>query len=109
MQDRWGGFQKIRIDITREGPSFIADMENAGIENAEGVVFSAPRKSEMASLLKKRMQDQRLFYPLLTWEKPYRGDICNEFNVERFALRKDGGWFLVIPKERMMTYFGHLR
>lgn len=91
LQDRWGGFQKIRVDITREGPSFIADMENAGIDNAEGVVFSSPRKSEMASLLKKRMQDGRLYFPLVTWEKPYRGDICNEYNVERFALRKDGG------------------
>ncbi|MCW4024941.1 MAG: terminase family protein [Candidatus Bathyarchaeota archaeon] len=91
LQDRWGGFRKIRVDITRDGPSFIADMENAGIENAEGVVFSSPRKSEMASLLKKRMQDNRFFYPLLTWEKPYKGDICNEFNVERFALRADGG------------------
>lgn len=92
LQDRWGGFRKIRVDITREGPSFIADMENAGIENAEGVIFSQPRKSEMASLLKKRMQDERFFFPRLTWDKPYQGgDICNEFNVERFALRADGG------------------
>jgi hypothetical protein len=91
LQDRWGGFRKIRVDITREGPSFIADMENAGIDNAEGVIFSSPRKSEMASLLKKRMQDERFFYPMVSFEKPYRGDICNEFNVERFALRADGG------------------
>jgi phage FluMu gp28-like protein len=91
LQDRWGGFRKIRVDITREGPSFINDMENSKINNAEGVVFSTPRKSEMANLLKKRMQDNRFFYPLLSWERPYRGDICNEFNVERFALRKDGG------------------
>jgi phage FluMu gp28-like protein len=91
LQDRWGGFRKIRVDTTREGPSFIADMENAGINNAEGVVFSSSRKSEMATLLKKRMQDKRFYFPLLSWERPYRGDICNEFNVERFALRKDGG------------------
>ncbi|MCW4048067.1 MAG: terminase family protein [Candidatus Bathyarchaeota archaeon] len=90
LQDRWGGFQKIRVDITREGPSIIADMENAGIENAEGVNFTVPRKSEMASLLKQRMMDKRFFYPYLTWEKPYRGDICTELNVERFDLRKDG-------------------
>ena len=92
LQDRWGGFQKIRVDITREGPSFIADMEKAGIENAEGVNFSVPRKNEMASLLKKRMQDQRFFYPMMTWEKPYRSDICNELNVERFALRADSNY-----------------
>ena len=98
LQDRWGGFRKIRVDITREGPSFIADMENAGIQNAEGVIFSAPRKSEMASLLKKRMQDGRFFYPMVNFEKPYRGDICNEFNVERFALRADGGYAFSHPQ-----------
>ncbi len=90
LQDRWGGFQKIRVDFTREGPSIIADMENAGIENAEGVNFSVPRKSEMASLLKQRMMNKQFFYPLMNWERPYRGDICTELNVERYELRKDG-------------------
>jgi phage FluMu gp28-like protein len=90
LQDRWGGFQKIRVDFTREGPSIIADMTNAGIDNAEGVNFSVPRKSEMASLLKQRMANRKFFYPLLNWERPYRGDICTELNVERYDLRKDG-------------------
>jgi phage FluMu gp28-like protein len=90
LQDRWGNFEKIRVDITREGPSFIADMETAGIENAEGVNFSIPRKSEMASLLKQRMTNQRFYYPLLNWEKPYKGDICSELNIERYQLRTDG-------------------
>jgi phage FluMu gp28-like protein len=90
LQDRWGSLQKIRIDYTREGPSIISDMENAGINNAEGVNFSIPRKSEMASLLKQRMMNQQFFYPLLNWEKPYRGDICTELNIERYELRKDG-------------------
>jgi phage FluMu gp28-like protein len=90
LQDRWGGFQKIRVDFTREGPSIIADMQAAGIENAEGVNFSVPRKSEMASLLKQRMTNAKLYYPLLNWERPYRGDICTELNVERYELRKDG-------------------
>jgi hypothetical protein len=36
------------------------------------------------------MMNQRLFYPLLIWEKPYRGDICSEPNVERYELRTDG-------------------
>ncbi len=90
LQDRWGGFEKIRVDFTREGPSIIADMENAGINNAEGVNFSVPRKSEMASLLKQRMASQSFFYPLMSWERPYRGDLCTELNVERYCLRKDG-------------------
>jgi len=98
LQDRWGGFRKIRVDTTREGPSFINDMEHAGIENAEGVIFSAPRKSEMATMLKRQMQGERFFYPMLTFEKPYRGDICNEFNVERFALRADGEYAFSHPQ-----------
>lgn len=90
LQDRWGGFEKIRVDFTREGPSIISDMQNAGIENAEGVNFSVPRKSEMASLLKQRMMNKQFFYPLMSWERPYRGEICTELNVERYSLRKDG-------------------
>jgi len=90
LQDRWGGFQKIRVDFTREGPSIIADMTNAGIENAEGVTFSVPRKSEMASLLKQRMSNHKFFYPLLNWKQPYQGDLCTELNIERYDLRKDG-------------------
>jgi phage FluMu gp28-like protein len=90
LQDRWGGFEKIRVDFTREGPSIIADMENAGIDNAEGVCFSVPRKSEMAGLLKQRMMNKQFFYPLQSWERPYWGEICTELNVERYDLRKDG-------------------
>jgi hypothetical protein len=90
LQDLWGGFEKIRVDFTREGPSLIKDMDNAGIENAEGVNFSVPRKSEMANLLKQRMLSKQFRYPLLTWEKPYRSDICSELNVEKYQLRKDG-------------------
>jgi hypothetical protein len=90
LQDRWGGFSKIRVDMTKDGPSLLADMEDAGIANAEGVNFSVPRKSEMANLLKQRMTNGQLFYPLVTWEKPYRGDVCSELNVEKYELRKDG-------------------
>jgi hypothetical protein len=90
LQDRWGGFQKIRADFTREGPSIIADMENANIDNVEGVCFSVPRKSEMANVLKQRMLNHQFYYPLLTWERPYRGEICTELNAERYNLRKDG-------------------
>jgi phage FluMu gp28-like protein len=90
LQDRWGRFERIRVDFTREGPSIIADMENAGINNAEGVNFSVPRKSEMAGLLKQRMASHQFFYPMMNWERPYRGDICIELNVERYSLHKDG-------------------
>ena len=72
-------------------------MEEAGIRKAEGVNFSVPRKSEMAGLLKQRMMSGKLYYPLLTWEKPYRSDVCSELNIERFELRKDGAISLSHP------------
>jgi phage FluMu gp28-like protein len=97
LQDRWGGFQKIRVDFTKEGPSIISDMEDAGIKNAEGVHFNINRKSEMAGLLKQRMLNQQLFFPHLVWEKPYRSDLCSELNVERYELRKDGTIMLSQP------------
>jgi phage FluMu gp28-like protein len=97
LQDRWGGFAKMRVDFTKEGPSIINDMDDAGIKNAEGVNFSLPRKSEMANLLKQRMDADRFYYPLLQWEKPYRGDICTELNTERYELRKDGTVMLDHP------------
>jgi len=97
LQDRWGGFAKIRVDFTKEGPSIISDMETAGIKNAEGVNFNVARKSEMVNLLKQRMADERFFYPLLTWEKPYRSDVCTELNVEKYELRKDGTIMLSHP------------
>jgi phage FluMu gp28-like protein len=98
LQDKWDGFQKIRVDTTREGPSIIKDMENAGIQNVEGVIFSVPRKSEMASLLRQRMANKKFYFPLIHWESPYRGDICNELNVERFDQRKDGTYGFSHPR-----------
>jgi hypothetical protein len=108
MQDRWGSFEKIRVDYTREGPSIIADMVNAGIDNAEGVNFSVPRKSEMASLMKQRMSNHQFFYPLLNWERPYRGDVCTELNIERYDLRKDGNIGFFHPSGTHDDVFGAL-
>jgi len=90
LQDRWGGFQKIRVDMTGVGAYVVEDMQNAGIENVEGVNFTLPRKQEMASLLKQRMIEGKFAFPYFTWEKPYRSDFPSELNVERFQLRKDG-------------------
>jgi len=90
LSDRWGGFQKIRVDMTGVGDYICEDMTNAGIENVEGVTFTMPRKQEMAMLLKQRMLEGKFKFPYFTWEKPYHSDYPSELNVERFQLRKDG-------------------
>lgn len=89
LQDRWGGFAKIRVDSTNQD-YVIEDMKNSGIDNVEGVHFTLPRKQEMAMLTKQRMVNSQFWYPYFTWQKPYSGEWVTELNVERFELRKDG-------------------
>jgi len=90
LQDRWGGFNKIRVDMTGVGEYIVEDMTNAGIDNVEGVTFTLPRKQEMASLLKQRMLNGAFWFPYFSWQFPYRSEYVTELNVERFELRKDG-------------------
>jgi hypothetical protein len=52
-----------------------------------GFIYEIFSKSCYKQTIKHLTQES--FYPLLTWERPYRGDICVELNVERFELRKD--------------------
>jgi len=44
----------------------------------------------MTSQLKERMMSEQYFFPLFSWEKPYRSDYVTELNRERFQLSKDG-------------------
>jgi len=91
LQDRWGGFQKIRVDMTGVGEYIVEDMTNAGIENVEGVVFTQPRKQEMASLLKERMKNGLFWFPYFEFNLPYyRSSYVAELHVEKFELTKDG-------------------
>ena len=89
LQDRWGGFSKIRVDSTNQD-YVVEDMKNSGIDNCEGVRFSLPRKQEMATLVKQRMSNNQFWYPYFTWAKPYPGEWVTELNVEKFELQKDG-------------------
>jgi len=98
LQDRWGGFNKIRVDMTGVGDYIVEDMQNAEIDNVEGVYFTLPRKQEMASLLKQRMINRQYWFPYFTWNKPYQGEYVTELNVERFELRKDGNIAFSHPK-----------
>ena len=98
LQDRWGGFNKIRVDMTGVGDYIVEDMTNAEIDNVEGVTFTLSRKQEMASLLKQRMINGRFWFPYFKWNKPFQGEYVTELNVERFELRKDGNIAFSHPK-----------
>jgi phage FluMu gp28-like protein len=97
--DRWRSFAKIRVDATNQD-YVVEEMKNGGIECAEGVRFTQPRKQEMATLLKQRMLNGQFMYPNHTWERPYRGEFVSELHVERFQLKKDGTLMFSHPQSQ---------
>lgn len=92
LADRWQTLEKIRVDISGVGEYIVEDMKNGGIENVEGVTFTASRKQELASLLKQRMLDNAYRFPYADiYVSPTKKlSYVTELNVERFELRKDG-------------------
>jgi len=90
--DRWQSFSKIHVDVSGVGEYIVEDMQNAGIEEVEPVVFSAPRKQELASILKQRMLDDAYHFPYadIHISPTKKLSYVAELNVERFELRKDG-------------------
>jgi len=102
LADRWQDFEKIRVDISGAGNYVVEDMQNGGIENVEGVTFTAQRKQEMASLLKQRMLNGEYTFPFAeiqispTKKLSYQA----ELNVERFELRKDGTYRFSHPENQ---------
>jgi hypothetical protein len=51
----------------------------------------------MASLLKQRMANHQFYFPLLSWERPYCGEICSELCIERYLLLKDAALGFFYP------------
>jgi phage FluMu gp28-like protein len=102
LVDRWESFEKIRVDVTGAGNYVVEDMQNGGIENVEGVNFTAQRKQEMASLLKQRLLSNAYVFPFCeiqvspTKKLSYQA----ELNVERFELRKDGTYRFSHPENQ---------
>ena len=99
LQDRWGGVQKIRVDMSGVGEYIVEDMKNSEIDNVEGVHFTLPRKQEMASLLKERMRTGLFWYPFFEFKVgKYQSSITAELHVEKFDYLKDGSIKLSHPE-----------
>jgi len=73
---------KILIDQTGVGESFLEEAKRS-LPNAEGVILSAPQKTDILTYLKLLMQQKRVLIP-------YQLELANELNVERFELAKSG-------------------
>jgi phage FluMu gp28-like protein len=83
ISDRWRTIHKTLVDQTGVGEYITEDMNNTGLDNVEGVTFTAQTKQEMAQLLKQAITEKRLAIP-------YDSELIAELNLERFELSKEG-------------------
>ena len=83
LHERWKTVRRVYVDTTKHGDYVIQDMKEAGIECAQGITFTVPRKMEMAQLMRDRMREGRLLLP-------FDRELLDELNVERYELSKDG-------------------
>ena len=102
LVDRWQNFERIRVDTTGVGEYIVEDMQNAGLEEVEAVTFTAPRKQELASLLKQRMLDGAYRFPYadIHVSPTQKMSYVAELNVERFEMRKDGTFAFNHPQNQ---------
>ncbi len=71
------------IDQTGVGEVFVENARKAGLHNVVGVVLSQPKKQDLMTNLKQRMQQK-----LVRW--PYDMDLFNELNSEVAELTEAG-------------------
>jgi phage FluMu gp28-like protein len=83
LNDRWQTLQSVFVDCSGVGDYIAEDMQNAGLDNVEGVKFTLESKQEMAQHLKQAMTEKRLCIP-------YDGELIAELNVEQYELSKEG-------------------
>jgi phage FluMu gp28-like protein len=81
--EKWHNINKIYVDKTGLGDPIVEDMQNAGLPPVEGIIFSEPKKEEIASVTKQNMVEN-------IFKMPYDRDVINELNLERFELTKSG-------------------
>jgi len=102
LSERFRTPYKILVDQTGVGEYVAEDMLNVGIPNLEGIVLTGPKKLEIASYLKQKMQENckqdskgkwsgtsRLHIPYLE-DNELTKRIIAELNVEKYTLTKDG-------------------
>ena len=88
---RWQTIHKILVDMTGIGEYIVEDMQNIGIQAAEGVKFTQETKEQIANWLKQCMTEKRL-------KIPYDPELIAELNIERYQLTKEGKIRLTHPE-----------
>jgi len=76
-------FQKIFIDQTGIGEPIFEELKTQGVQNAEGLTFTAKTKEELLTCLKITMEQKRL-------KMPYSRRLCSQINEQQYEYSKSG-------------------
>lgn len=76
-------FRKMLVDQTGVGEPVLEEVRNQGINNVEGLKFTAQTKEKLLSSLKIVMEQNRLAIP-------HHRQLCQQINEQQYAYSKSG-------------------
>jgi len=76
-------FQKLLVDQTGVGEIVLEELKEQGVQNVEGVTFTAQTKEATLTALKLSMEQRRL-------KMPYNRRLSQQLNEQQYAYNKAG-------------------
>lgn len=86
------GFQKLLVDQTGVGEVVLEELKEQGVQNVEGVTFTAKAKEATLTALKIAMEQHVL-------KMPYHRRLCQQLNEQQYAYNKAGYLTFSHPEE----------
>ena len=83
LNNRLQRVRRMQIDQTGVGEYFMEDVYRSGLKNVQGTMLTLPMKQQILVLVKKMMEEAKLFIP-------YDPELINEIYIERYELTKTG-------------------
>jgi len=76
-------FRKLLVDQTGIGELVLEELREQGVQNVEGITFTAQSKESTLTWLKLLMEQKRL-------KMPYHRRLCQQLNEQQYAYNKAG-------------------
>ena len=86
------GFQKLLVDQTGVGEVVLEELKEQGVQNVEGITFTARTKEAILTGLKIAMEQHML-------KMPYHRRLCQQLNEQQYAYNKAGYLTFTHPNE----------
>jgi len=85
-------FQRLLVDQTGVGEIVLEELKEQGVQNVEGITFTAQTKESVLTALKMVMEQHR-------FKMPYNRRLCQQLNEQQYAYNKAGYLTFSHPEE----------